>query len=81
VAEPTTPTVITATAGISIDPTNENGLSSASPSAIQHTVKQGDTLWALGQKYNKSWRDIAKDNNILDPSKLQIGQVLTIKTS
>ncbi len=46
-----------------------------------HTVKQGDTLWAIaGKEYGKPtlWPKIADANGIDDPKKLQIGTVLTI---
>lgn len=43
-----------------------------------YTVKKGDTLWALGQKYGVNWQNIAKENNISDPRMLRIGTVLNI---
>lgn len=49
-----------------------------------YTVKSGDTLGSISQKfYNNStrWREIAKANNITDPSKLRIGEVLVIPTT
>ena len=46
-----------------------------------YTVKKGDTLWGIakrefndGQKY----KDIAKLNNIANPNKIQVGQVLRL---
>ncbi len=48
-----------------------------------YTVKKGDTLWGIAQKYLKNgnrWPEIAKDNNVSDPRKLQIGKVLKIRT-
>jgi len=44
-----------------------------------HTVKPGDTIWKLAVKvYNVDTEEIQKLNNISDPRKLQIGQVLRI---
>lgn len=47
----------------------------------KYTVKQGDTLWDLADKYygdGSRWREIAKANNVNDPRLLQIGANLTI---
>lgn len=46
-----------------------------------HTVKSGDTLWALSKKFYGSgakWKELASKNGIKDPRKLQIGKVLVI---
>lgn len=50
-------------------------------SGKEYTVKPGDTLWAIAQKYLGSgtkWREIAEANNIVDPRKLKVGQRLVI---
>ena len=47
-----------------------------------YTVKKGDTLWTIAQKQlgnGNKWQDIAKINNISNPNKLQVGQVLKLK--
>ena len=44
--------------------------------AGDHTVKSGDTLSALAQKYGTTVEDLAKRNNIADPNKIQIGQTI-----
>lgn len=49
--------------------------------SLNHTVKQGDTLWDLADKHlgdGKKWKEIAKANNITDPRTLQIGANITI---
>lgn len=45
---------------------------------FSYTVKKGDTLWDLGQKYGVAWQDIAAANGITEPRLLQIGTKLTI---
>jgi LysM repeat protein len=51
------------------------------PSIVLHTVKAGDTLWALASRYLGSgyrWPEIQKLNGGIDPRKLQLGMVLKI---
>lgn len=53
----------------------------AKKGAESYTVKKGDTLWALAEKYygdGTQWKKIAKANGIKDPKKLPIGKKLTI---
>lgn len=53
----------------------------APPPGVSYTIKQGDTLWALAVKHygdGSRWREIAQANGIMDPRKLQIGQVINI---
>lgn len=49
------------------------------PSEVYHTVKKGDTLWGLGQKYGVPWQTIQELNGNIDPKRLQIGQKLRVK--
>lgn len=47
-----------------------------------YTVKKGDTLWTIAQKQlgnGSKWQDIARLNNIPNPNKLQVGQVLKLQ--
>jgi LysM repeat protein len=44
----------------------------------QYTVKNGDTLFNISQKYNIRWDSIAQINNLSEPYVLQIGQSLKI---
>lgn len=47
---------------------------------ITHTVKRGDTLWALALKrYHVNLNDLIRDNNITDPKALQPGQELRVR--
>ena len=43
-----------------------------------HTVKTGETLWLIAQKYGKTINSIAKRNNINPNSPLRVGQKLII---
>jgi LysM repeat protein len=57
------------------------GPAASAPQQRRYTVKAGDTLSGISQAmYGTTlrWRDIAAANNVTDPRKLQIGQVLVI---
>lgn len=43
-----------------------------------YTVVSGDNLFKIASKYNMSWKKIAEQNDIADPHKIKIGQVLKI---
>ena len=50
-----------------------------SEDVIEHTLKPGETVWELAvKKYHVNVADILKENNIKDPTTLQIGQKLRI---
>lgn len=55
------------------------GSSSSSSSEVTHTVKSGDTLSGIAEKYGTTYQKIAKDNGISDPNKIYVGQKLIIK--
>lgn len=44
----------------------------------QYTVKTGDTLFNISQKYNVRWDSIAQINNLNEPYILHAGQILKI---
>lgn len=47
---------------------------------ITHTIQAGETIWELAvNKYHVHVADIMRDNNITDPTSLQIGQDLIIR--
>lgn len=53
--------------------------STLSPAANDfYEVKQGDTLYSIGKKYNMLWTIIAKVNNLDENSRLIVGQKLEI---
>lgn len=45
---------------------------------MRHTVKSGETLGTIAQKYGVKQRDLALANNITDPAKLAAGKELMI---
>lgn len=45
---------------------------------VRHTIKQGDTLWDLANKYNTTAEEIMMANPGIDPNNLQVGQDLLI---
>ncbi|MCS7091901.1 MAG: LysM peptidoglycan-binding domain-containing protein [Patescibacteria group bacterium] len=50
----------------------------------EHVVASGETLWKISEKYygtGYDWTKIAKENNIKNPNKIEIGQTLKIPTS
>lgn len=50
-------------------------------SVVSHTVKKGDTLWAIAKKYlgdGKKYTQIASENNIKNPNLIYPGQVFKI---
>lgn len=46
---------------------------------VTHKVVWGDTLWALAKKHGTTVDSIAALNNISNPDRIYVGQVLTIK--
>ena len=50
-----------------------------SPSTVRtYTIKAGDTLTAIAVKFGVTVPSIASANNLADPNKISVGQVLTI---
>ena len=45
---------------------------------LRHTVRSGETLGTIAQKYGVKQRDLAVANNIADPLKLQAGKELVV---
>jgi LysM repeat protein len=46
--------------------------------SFTHTVKPGETLSVIAQKYQVKYSDIANENNIVDPAKIRPGMTLVI---
>jgi LysM repeat protein len=51
------------------------------PCAARHTVRAGERLFRIGLQYGVDWQEIARANNIADPSLIYPGQVLCIPHS
>lgn len=45
---------------------------------INYVVKKGDTLTKIANKYNTTYQKLASYNNIKDPNKIYIGQIIKI---
>ncbi len=56
-------------------------VTATSGSLGSYTVQSGDTLGAIGQRVGVSWKDIANENNIASPYRINIGQVLRVPGS
>lgn len=49
--------------------------------AIKYTVVWGDTLSAIALRYNTTYQELARINNIPNPNLIYVGQVLTVGDS
>lgn len=45
---------------------------------VLYTVRPGDTLWLISQRFHVPWQEIARKNGLADPDRLTVGQVLRI---
>lgn len=45
---------------------------------IEYTVRPGDTVWKLAQRYNTTVNDIARYNGLSDPNEIFVDQKLRI---
>ncbi|MDZ7836074.1 MAG: LysM domain-containing protein, partial [Alkalibacterium sp.] len=48
-------------------------------SSTTYTVRPGDTLYSIAQRYGTTVQRIVADNNISNPNLISVGQVLTIR--
>lgn len=51
------------------------------PCAFHYTIRAGDTLYLLGQRFNVSVDSLIRANPGINPNNLQIGQVICIPVS
>jgi len=59
--------------------TSVSGKTPISTQTVTYTVKSGDTFYSIVKKYKLNSDSLIKLNNIQDPSKLRVGQVLKFK--
>jgi lipoprotein NlpD len=52
----------------------------ASAPAAAYVVKRGDTLYSIALEHGVDFRDLARWNNLDDPSKLRLGQTLQVRS-
>lgn len=57
---------------------NISSKESNSNSEINYLVKKNDTLSGIAQKYGTTYKKLASYNNIADPNKIYVGQILKI---
>ncbi len=48
------------------------------PAGVRYRVVRGDTLYRIGKAYGVSVDELARANDIPDPSRIEVGQVLVI---
>jgi LysM repeat protein len=68
--------IILVTVGLLLQPTRP--AMAAANCQTQHVVKAGETLAKIGQQYGISWSLIAQANNLANPNRIFVGQVLCI---
>ena len=53
----------------------------AQPASRTYTIRKGDTFWAIATREygnGQKWKDIAQANPSVDPTKLAVGQQITL---
>ena len=60
-----------------VDATSNDNVNSVE----SHIVVAGDTLSAIATKYNTTYQELAKINNIADPNSIYVGQIIKLKGS
>ena len=43
-----------------------------------YTVRPGDTMIRIGLEHGQNWRDVVRWNNLADPNRIEVGQVLRV---
>lgn len=78
VATATSLPAVSAVAPASGSPPKVVLVTAQAPALPRYTVVAGDTLWALGIKFGRTWPNLASYNHVPDPNLILVGQVLTI---
>ena len=60
-----------------VDATSNDNVNSVE----SYIVVAGDTLSAIATKYNTTYQELAKINNISDPNSIYVGQIIQLKAS
>lgn len=60
-----------------VDATSNDNVNSVE----SYIVVPGDTLSAIATKYNTTYQELAKINNISDPNSIYVGQIIQLKAS
>ena len=47
-------------------------------SRLKHRVKPGENLYRIGQAYGVSHRELARVNDLANPNRIEVGQVIEI---
>lgn len=61
--------------------TDEEQATNGDKTAITYTVKKGDTLSEIAQKYGTTYQELARINNIANPDLIYVGQVIKINVT
>ncbi len=56
------------------------GAASVPSGQATYVVRPGDTLYSIARQHQVSWEDVARWNNIHDPSQLRVGTTLRVGT-
>ncbi|MCY8306870.1 LysM peptidoglycan-binding domain-containing protein, partial [Bacillus spizizenii] len=60
---------------------NDSGSSGSTRKTTTYTVKSGDNLGSIAQRFGMTLSEIQSLNNISNPDKIQVGQVLKVYAS
>lgn len=60
-------------------PSEIRGTQTETVTPVYYTVKSGDTLSSIASKYGTTYQALAKLNNISDPNKIYVGQVIRVR--
>lgn len=65
--------------GFKAQASQTNTVTPAKPKTVTYTVKRGDTLSAIAQRYKTTVAKLVKDNNIKNANLIYVGQKIKIK--
>ncbi len=66
--------------GAAVRPAAPAAAAAAAAPAAAYVVKRGDTLYSIALEHGVDFRDLARWNNVDDPSKLRVGQSLQVRS-